>query len=377
MIVNKTKYCKTLEEFNYQLKVAKNICFAVFFEKYTNQPIAQNAFVETTEKYFKLTYKLAKKKITYIFDRNGETKEPPNVLEIMSEVGKQVKPQKAQDILPEIKFNTENFEDNKPIGYRESVGSASPIRSYNKKFVFTGNEAFEYDLRTAYAQFLVEDLPDLTTIKYDTKLKAGQIGFMKYGCSRNRFPRLNLVLEPGVECDYVFEPMKSPYINWVEKNITKLNKAATKDEEDKIKDKFRIAVGCLQNTNPWWRATIVEKCNRLVKYFKNDSTIYWSTDSIISATERPDILNSKYIWQVKHSGIFKLANNFRIQWNDETPKVNGVYKRYIEYYNMTHEKKFDILTDTMPVAGGSLYVLDPAELKVKLNPEVQKCEDLN
>jgi len=377
MIINKTKYCKTLEEFNYQLKVAKNICFAVFFEKYTNQPISQNAFVETTEKYFKLTYKLAKKKITYIFERNGETKEPPNVLEIMSEVGKQVKPQKVQDILPEIKFSTEKFEDNKAVGYRESIGSASPIRDSNKNFIGKATEAIEYDLRTAYAQFLVEDLPDLTTIKYNTKLKAGQIGFMKYGCSRNRFPRLNLVVEPGIECDYVFEPMKSPYISWVEKNITKLNKAITKDEKDKIKDKFRIAVGCLQNTNPWWRATIVEKCNRLVKQLKDNNSIYWSTDSIISATERPDIINSKYVWQIKHKDIFKLKSRYTLQWGEEIPKINGVQKRYIEYYNMTHENKFDILKDTMPVAGGSLYVLDPAELKVKLNPEVHKCEDLN
>lgn len=371
MIVNRQINCKSIEEFNKQLEIAKNICFAVFFEKYEKQSIRQNAYVYVANKYIYLTYKLYKQKITYKFNLNDEIKDDPNVLHIMSEINKVSPVQKVKDYLPEFEFNQEKFGDKK-IGYRANIGSAKPIRNANfKKFGGKATLAYEYDLSSAYGQFLKEDLPDLSTVRKNAVIEnENQVGFIRYGCTMHGFPGLIMITTVGAECDFVFDLMKSPYANWCDKIMKAIADETDKIKRDNLKNRFRIAVGQFQNHNPFWRAIIVEKCNKLINSLLDDNSIYWSTDSIVSSVKRDEeIMSTGYIWKVKNKDkLFKLhKSKLAYQWNNEIPIINGTKKLAIEYYNRTHEKPFDLLTDEMPTDIENKYYLDRNELKLKLN----------
>ena len=91
----------SIEEFNDQLKIARSISNNVFFTKYDrNKPIGENAYLETTDKYFKLTYKLGKEKLTYIADRNGEEiVNLPPVANVMKDFSKIYKIQRVSDFM--------------------------------------------------------------------------------------------------------------------------------------------------------------------------------------------------------------------------------------------------------------------------------------
>lgn len=378
MFVGKKKsiYCNTIEEFNKQMKIAKDICSVIYYKKYDNtKPISKCAYLETTDKFYKLTYKLGRTKKTYIFDRNGEHHYEMNVAHVASEMSRQSPIQKVCDYLPDIPFSKTKFKEGF-VGYRESIGTASAIRDANKKFIGTETTAWEYDLSSAYGQFLKEDLPDLATVQYDTEVKEGQVGFKVYGSTRHGFPRLHMVTEKGVKCKWVFDLMPSPYIDWCNKIFRNLNIETDEKRREELKFKFRGNVGQLQNTNPFWRCVIVEKCNKLIKSLLRDDSIYWSTDSIISAVKRDDILKTPYKWKVKHSDSpFRLKTAFFYQWGDELPVVNGTLKLAIEYYNMTHDKKFNVLTDELPTEMGSRYVVNQDTFKVEINKELSICEN--
>ena len=191
---------------------------------------------------------------------------------------------------------------------------------------------------------------------------------MKFGSTSHGFPRLRTITAgSGAEADYVFDLMESPYAGYVDTIFDRIAKATTDSEKDYWKFYFRGFVGQLQNVNPFWRCIIVEKCNDLIKSLLRDDSIYWSTDSIVSESERNDILATGYKWKIKHNDIFKLKDRTTYQWGDELPKWNGAKKLAVEYYNMTHEKKFDLLTDEVPTEVGSKYMLNKNTIRIELN----------
>lgn len=367
----KEVHCNTIEEFNEQLKIAKSICTAIFYQKYDRStPICERAYFETTDKYYKLTYKLGNEKRTYVVDKNGEEYYEPDTIHIASEINKVYKVQKVSEYLPDIQYDNTPYQKGK-VGYRNTIGSASPIRDSNKQYRGKSTEAIEYDLSSAYGQFLAKPLPDLRTVKRNAKINKGQVGFMRYGSTSRGFARLRLFTEVGTECDYVFDLMESPYKDWVKSIFEQLATETNEREQRKLKDKFRISVGLFQDKNPFWRCMIVEQCNDLIKGLLRDTSIYWSTDSIVSAVERKDILETDYTWKIKHQGTFKLKDRTTHQWNTETPKINGIGKLAVKYYNETHDVKFDILTDKIPEETGSIYVLNKNTFRLEINKE---CE---
>lgn len=374
MIRNKRIVCKTLEEFNTHMQEASDICFKVFFEKYDKQSIRQNAYFEITPKFYKLTFKLFKTKYTYIFDRNAEYEEQPDTLHIMSEFAKASPIQRVSSYMPQYVYDTNKFKEGE-VGYRACIGSASPIKDSNKAYRNKATEnCYEYDMKSAYGQFLRLQLPDLSTVQYNTEVKPGQVGFDWLESTIYGFPRLIMFTEPGAICKWVFDLMESPYRSWCDNIFKQLEVETDKSKRKKLKDRFRIAVGQLQNINPFWRAYVVESCNQLNDKLRNKDSIYWSTDSIVSATERPDILESEFKWSVKNKGTFKLSGRLDHQWNNELPIVSGIKKRYIDWYNRTHERQFDILTDTIPNIIGSTYVLDTEQFQLVINPELRNYE---
>lgn len=367
----KAVYCDTIEEFNRQMQIAGDICSIIFYEKYdSTKPISTYGYLEETDKFYKLTYKLCKEKKTYIFDKNGEKHYEFNVAQVSSEMSRQAKIQKVSELLPNIEFDKTPFKDG-CIGYRMSIGSASPIRDANTKYINKETTAWEYDLSSAYGQFLKEQLPDLNTVQYNTEVKEGQVGFTTYGSTRHGFPRLHMVTKVGVECEWVFDLMPSPYVDWVNRIFEQLDIETDEKKREELKFKFRGNVGQLQNTNPFWRCMIVEKCNRLIKSLLDDNSIYWSTDSIVSAVKRDDILKTPYKWKIKHNELpFRLKTKTYYQWGNEIPMINGKQKLVIEYYNMIHTAKFNILVDNIPNEVGSKYVINKETFRVELNKEL-------
>lgn len=359
--------CETLEEFNRHMKLAKEICFKVFYEKYDRQSIRQNAYFEETPKYFKLTYRLFKDKRTYVFERNGEYNVISDTKEIAAEFAKVHKVQELSDYMP--------YEKDPKMGYRACIGAASPIRDSNKKYRNKATEnCYEYDMSHAYGQFLRESLPDLSTVRYDAVVEDGQVGFDWLGSTMKGLPKLVMCEKKGIRCRWVFDLMDSPYKDKVDRIIAQLNKETDERKRANLKNKFRYFVGWLQNHNPFWRAYVVEKCNITIRSFLDEDSVYWSTDSIVSARRRPDIMASGYEWKVKNQGTFKLKERTSYQWNDCLPKVNGAKKLYIKGYNMTHEKKFDLLKDEAPVVCSSAYVFDGRAFEIIKNPEIEEYE---
>lgn len=372
-IVRKPTQCKSIEEFNDILKRLKDIVSQIYYEKYTNDfRICYEAYFWETPKYYYIAFNDSKHRIYYV-DKNGEYKKEPEVSNIMSQLSKVYKPQEVKEFMPEYEYNEKIGIDGKPIGYRECIGSASPIRDSNPKYRNKVIYAYEYDLVSAYGQFLKEPLPDLSTVQYNTTVKNGQIGFYICGCTMMGYNQLRMTTNPGVHCDWVFDLMESPYKQWCDKTFKELNKETDKDKREQLKDRFRISVGQLQHHNPFWRATIVEKCNHLISSLRSDDTIYWSTDSLVTKNML-NLLDTGYLWKVKHSGEFKLKGRLNHQWGNEMPVISGIESLYVKWYNKTHNKPFDLLKDKMPQFNGSAYVFDKNQFKLIKNKEITQYE---
>lgn len=349
-IHTRTKKVESVKEMNKILQDIKFLCNEIIYRKREDkEAIKWNAFVEDDGFKIKVTWKPGDKAQCIIFDKDGKHQiklEPKNAVSQMSRAYK-------IERIEEYGINPKDIPPAKPLLYK------------NKKFDGKETIAYEYDLTNAYAQMLKEPLPDTKTIKRNRYVKSGEIGFIAIGNDL-------LIVNPGaeVEADYVFKLMESPYIKWVDRLFQRCEKAQTKEEKDEVKSVYRFAVGDLQNINPFWRATIVQRCNKLIKYYMDENTIYCNTDSIVSSVRRYDIeADTKYNWKLKRCGEkFKWRKaHIDYQWNDETPTLRGAKKRYIEYYNKTHEEKFDILKDKIPNELQHQYYLDRESFQIKEN----------
>lgn len=349
-IHTRTKKIDDVNEMNKLLNDIKMLCANIYFrKKEEDEVIGWNAFIDDDGFKIKVTWKPGDKAQNIIFDKDGKHQiklEPKNAVSQMSRA-----------------YKIERVED---FGINpKDISPAKPLLYKNKKFDGVETIAFEYDLSNAYAQMLKEPLPDTKTMKRNCIVKDGEVGFLQIGDDL-------LLVNPGSECeaDFVFKLMESPYIKWINRIFERCEKAQSKEEKDEIKSIYRFAVGDLQNINPFWRAMVVQRCNRLVKYYMDENTIYCNTDSIVSSVRRYDIeSDTKYKWKLKRCGeVFKWRkSHIDYQWNDELPTLRGVKKRYIEYYNKTHDIKFDILKDKIPDDIEHKYYLDKNTLQIKEN----------
>lgn len=248
-----------------------------------------------------------------------------------------------------------NAVDGKPLSYRRTIGSASPIKeSNNNKFGGKDTYAYEYDMSSAYLQVMADiRFPKLETCQVNTCPKSNQIGFFKAGPLMVG-QRLKFVYGPSdIKCDYVFDltddkPAHDSALKLLDKIMNE------KDDQKKLNLKSipRYSVGQLQNINPFLRCMIVNTCTDIIEGFKKgheDECIYWNTDSLVTTVERPDIINSKWIFKLKHKGIFRLAKDTMMyQWDDELPIISGITKRYIDLYNKTHDIPWRLNRDEIP-----------------------------
>lgn len=346
----------TVDEMNEILKEVKELCVNIYYNKFDsrNANLLWDAYIEDNGYTIKITYKPFKKAITYIFDTDGRYQiqiEPKNCV---SQMSRAYKIERTKEIL--------NID---PV----DLPAAKPLLYKNKKYDGKAVNAYEYDLSQAYAQMLKLPLPITSSMQLNTKLKEGQIGFILID------NELRLITEKDFPCDYVFDTMQSPYIKWIDRLFERCDKATDVNAKTEVKSIYRFAVGDLQNINPFWRATIVGRCNELVKSYMNEDTIYCNTDSIISTTRRLDLeADTQFKWKLKRvNEVFKWqSGKMNYQWNDETPTMRGPQKRYIEYYNKTHDKKWDILTNDIPNNVEHQYKLNRETLQIEENTEYGK-----
>lgn len=336
-----------INEFKAVLENVKQTCLNIYFRKRDfYEDICQNAYIEEKDTKYRITYKPGKKAVTFEFDRDGEYLIQLAPKEAVRRMSCAFKIQRTEEIM---KIHPDKIESAKPLLYK------------NDDFDGMAVEAYEYDLSEAYAQMLRLPLPDLKTARYDAKINEGQVGFYAIG------PYLYCSFEVGKDCQYVFDLMDSPYCKWLDGIDKKIKKATEKSQVLELKSLYRYAIGDLQNLNPFWRCIVVDRCNQLVMKYVDKNTVYCNTDSIVSITRRLDIENDQeFKWSLKREKeIFKWQRNkMNYQWNLEVPMYKGPYKRAIEYFNKTHDRKWDILVDGIPEQCKHKYTIDKETLKI-------------
>lgn len=278
------------------------------------------------------------KPCTYIFDLNEEAIFAVSGHMCFKEFAKTLNIPKAAD---ENYRGLSQWYDGETGRY---VCSASPILGFNPKYENQElTDCYEYDLNSAYSSVLLDKVPDLESYYYECKVGKNQVGFLYDD---------ELTLVESGYADIVFDLIPAPdslkaYIN---KWYTEKSKAP-KGSVEKLTAKayLNLPIGYCQRYNPFLRSYIVNKCNKAIKNIINDDTLFWNTDAIFSKVKREDLNIGTAIGQfkeVKCSKLRYIQNTYQV--NDEIPVYRGIPKKWFEYFEQIHNRKFDLLTDRPP-----------------------------
>lgn len=342
-----------IDEMNKILKEVQECCSNIYFRKREQDELIRwNAYIVENGCSLTVTYKPFKKAITYKFDLDGKRITATTPVNAVSQMSRYYKIERTDKILD---IDSVDIPECRALLYK------------NPKYDGKATKAYEYDLSAAYLQMLRLPLPKTATMQRNKVIGENQIGFVEIDGSLRLIESRE---EFDAECDYVFDIMQSPYIEFCDKLQNKIDTETDDNKKTDLKNIYRFAVGCLRNSNQFWRATIIERCNKLVESYFDENTIYCNTDSIISTVRRYDIeADTKFRWKLKHQGAeFKFQKGtLNYQWDLEEPAYRSQVKRYIHYYNETHEQKWDILKDPIPRNIEHEYSFDRKTLQIKEN----------
>lgn len=358
------KYVNKLEMDNL-LALVKEMCVNVYFrEKRSDEPFAQNAWVENNLTQVKLSFCKGLKPCTYIFSLNNEeNKHTINGFEAYRTTNRYAHIQTIEKDAPKSEAPVFNDYDGK-----YHIGSAKPLLWKNPAYAGKRVKAYGYDLNSAYAKMLLEPIPDISTLKKIDVIGENQIGFIERPDGS-----LDISFTKGKVCDYVCDLMPSPFGRFVKVWYDRKKKAKDPIEKQKAKDMLNFPIGYTQNTNPFFRACIVGRCNLFMKSLMNKNTIYSNTDSIISLVRRPDLEQNLGIevgqWKLEHinEDFAWDAEKLNYQWSLDIPAYRGIPKQWFKTFEIKNGKPFDILTDNVP-ASGNIY---------KFNAETLTIETIN
>lgn len=348
----------TLEEINAILKRVKKMCLNIFYrEKRADEFFLQNAYIVVKNTQIEVSFKNGSKAKTYLFSLDGEDirhyKNGGEAFRIMNQYAK-----------------VQRYD--KP----EEIGSARQLLYKNEKFSGKRVKAYEYDLNSAFNYMLLQPIPNIETIKYNTKVKDGEIGFIEKADNTGQY--LDITFKPGVFCHYVCDLMESPFKRFVEVWYDKKKNAKTKKDKITAKDILVMCIGQCQNKNPFLRACVVGRCNMYIKSLIDENTIYSNTDCIVSTVRRYDLEENLGTeigqWKFERNGeMFAWAKEkVNYQWNDEIPVFRGISKGWFKEFNRQNKRKWDILIDDVP-ASMNLYHFNKEKLKVeKVNTNGKK-----
>lgn len=337
-------YCN-LKEMNEHLQFCKNYRTCYFREKISGESFNNNCYLVDRTRWLELSYRKGSFVATYKFDKATAETDDHQVI-----TGLQ-----AYRVLQRY-YKVPRTTDCK----ENSLFSAIPLLWNNPKYERQKVNAICYDMNSAYAYAMLQDIPDTSVKPIAKKIEPGEIGF---GFDEQG----NVKLQHTGFCPYVFKLMESPFKRFVEKYYKIKQTAKTKLEKRKAKEYLNFCVGFLQGRNEFLRAYIVCSANERILNLIDENTIYCNTDSIVSLVERPELEIGTDIgqWKVEHKGEFAFIG-FNFQWYGEQPSVRGVSKTYFK-------KDWDILKDDMPGVN-NMYELDYFDFKLKGVQDVKSKE---
>ena len=289
---------------------------------------------------------------TWIFDKTGE-----NVAKIH--------PSRVSAIVRHVYKPKNIVKDNPKLFQRDDKGkfvqSARPTIGFNNKYNNTEHYAVSYDLNSAYAAVLVDKIIDTYNCRTFDIVRKGEVGFVFNSTLDLRYE--------GQSADFIFPLIDSPYKQFAEKYYN-LKKTAEKgsDERALAKQILVIAVGLMQNTNPFLRAYIVNSCNQYIEKLRlryKDKVCMWNTDSLICTERIPELesLCGEEIGQFKrdYEGLFRQKD-----YNYQKPGENNTSYRGV--MKCLFSEDFNILTDRLPKILLP-YKINKQTLRIEANKE--------
>lgn len=218
--------------------------------------------------------------------------------------------------------------------------TAGPMLWYNKSYERQVNYCYQYDVNSAYSFAMLKDMPDIRKgIVFDKEVEDGEIGFIPTDyTSFNGRIKVRMILPEDHEIAYwVFKTCESPFKKFVYRWYERKKNAPNSMEKKKAKRMLNLSIGELQNKTPFYRWAIIEYCNRYIKAFKDENTIYCNTDCIVSLTERKDLPIGEELGQFKvehNKELFKYIG-LNYQWENNIPIIRGKSKaKYLEGWDI-------------------------------------------
>lgn len=350
--LKKIVYC-SCKEFNQHLKFCK-MYRNVVFEKRSKCDNALTANIEVQRVNISLTYRRGNKTCTYCFRLDAD-ENPQKITGLLAyqTICKYYK-------VPNMTNCSFMKKDVREIDGKSSVGwiveSAIPLLYSNPEFSGTRiKNCYEYDLVSAYGWALTQPIPDTTKKpRFNGKVKEGEIGFLLDG-----------TITFSSIANIIFPLMESPFKGFVNKWFA-IKKSGDKELAMKGKQMLNYAVGYMQRTNPFIRNTIVNRCSNLIEELIDENTLYCNTDSLISRTQRDDIMLKDELgcFQIKHSGTFAYIG-YSYQWNNEVPIYRGVPKKWFNEFKRINKRPWDILLDDIPGEECNQYFFDTKNLIIR------------
>ena len=338
----------TIEEMNQHLKYVYDYYEVVYRDKLSTETFKRKAFIHDGMVNFSLTYKKGSFACTYICKKDGtesiQQVDGGEAFRIMSQYYK----------VPKM---TEEVVGRQVCGRNSEGGlSASPIIWYNENYQNQWIDAYGYDLNSAYSAAMLEDMPDTSQPMRAGIIQPGEIGFEEILNPKNPATTMLVAKYSGFSL-YIFPLMKSPFTRFIEKWYDKkVNSLPGSKDKSKAKGVLNFSVGQLQNVNPFLRATIITKCNNLVKSLIDEDTLFCNTDSIVS--KKPlnlKIGNGIGEWKLEHVGKVAYSGN-NYQWDNGDLSFRGIPKSWFP-------EGWDITKDKCPKAG-NIYEFKDKKLRL-------------
>lgn len=316
------------------LKYVEKTFILIYREKRPDETFKRNAYIVDKLVNFELSYRKGYYACTYICRKDGadelQQTDGGEAFRILSKYYKV--PKMPEEI----------------CGRADDGGlSASPLLWYNPKFNKTRQKAIGYDLNSAYSMAMLGPMPDTTKAPRQGNIQEGEIGFVELPNPKKNFEVGMLEARYSGWAQYIFPLMESPFKRFVEKWYDLKNNAPKGSKERaKAKGVLNFSVGQLQNVNPFIRATIVCRCNKLIESLIDpETTLFCNTDSIVSTVPIKDLKIGDNIgeWKIEHEGVVAYVGN-NYQWNDDPPSYRHISKKWFP-------KGWDILKDANPQTG--------------------------
>lgn len=343
----------SIEEFNKHLAFVKKNRAVVFGPHIRGQQ-CNIANIEIEVVNIKLTYKVGPQVTTYQTRLDGAE----NPIKITGLIAYQTicKYYKIPNMKEYEYFHKKVREVNNKTQISWVVQASTPLLWFNpQKSGKIYNNCVEYDMTSAYAWALTQQIPDTKQEpSFNRIVKNGEIGF-----------RLDGTITFQGHATIIFPLMDSPFLKFVNKWFG-IKRYGNEEEKAKAKQMLNFCVGYMQRTNPFIRNTVVERCNMLMKSLIDEHTLYCNTDCLVSEVERNDLEIGCSFGQfhIAHKGKFAF-DGFNYQWNDELPKYRGVPKKWFENFEKKHKRKWTILDDPIPHETDSEFYFDEKKLQIR------------